>query len=60
MNRSRSGEPGPARSASTNQACWSEPWLGTMSMIVRMFSACASAMYASASASVPKAGSIAR
>ena len=36
QNRSRSGEPGPAASAAWNQACWSETWLGTTSMIVRM------------------------
>jgi hypothetical protein len=60
MNRLRSGEPGPALTAWTNQSCWSEPWLGTMSMMVRMFSACAAAMYSSASSSVPNAGSMAR
>ena len=36
QNRSRSGEPGPAASAAWNQACRSETWFGTMSMIVRM------------------------
>ena len=52
--------PGPAASAAWNHGCWSETWLGTMSTIVRMPSASASAISASASSSVPKAGSIAR
>ena len=39
QKRSRSGEPGPAASAAWNHACWSETWLGTTSMMVRMPSA---------------------
>ena len=56
QNRSRSGEPGPAASAAWNQGCWSETWFGTTSMIVRIPSARASAISASASARSPKAG----
>ena len=54
------GEPGPAASACSNQACWSDTWLGTMSTIVRMPRSRASWMNASASASVPNDGSMAR
>ena len=60
QNRSRSAEPGPAASAAWNQGCWSEPWFGTMSMMILMPSACASPISASASASVPKTGSMSR
>ena len=60
QNRSRSGDPGPAASAAWNHACWSETWLGTMSTMVRIPSARASAISGSASARVPNAGSIAR
>ncbi len=58
--RSRSAEPGSASSACRNHFCWWEPWLGTMSMIVLMPRACASAMNSSASASVPNDGSMSR
>ncbi len=44
QKRSRSAEPGPAWSAAWNQTCWSEMWFGTMSTIVRMPSAAASAI----------------
>ena len=60
QNRARSGEPGPAASAAWNQAWRLETWLGTTSMIVRIPWSSASAMSASASARVPKAGSMAR
>src|SRR5207245_6379921 len=60
QNNSRAAEPGPAASASRNQGCAAEQWLGTTSMMTRSPSACASAMSASASASVPKAGSMSR
>ena len=60
QNRSRSGEPGPAASAAWNHSCWSETWLGTTSMMVRMPRASASSMTCSASSSVPNAGSMAR
>ena len=32
MNRARSGCPAPAASAAENHGCWSEKWLGTMSI----------------------------
>ncbi len=60
QNRSRAGEPGAAASASVNQGCSSEAWFGTTSMMIRMPSACASPISASASASVPKTGSMLR
>ena len=60
QNRDRAADPGPSASASVNHGCWSEPWLGTTSMMIRMPSACASAISASASARVPKTGSIER
>ena len=60
QKRARSGEPGPAASAAWNHGCWSETWFGTMSTMVRMPSASASAMRRSASSSVPNAGSMAR
>ena len=60
QNRSRHGEPGPAASAAWNHGCWSDTWFGTMSTIVRMPSARASAISASASESEPNTGSIAR
>ncbi len=59
-NSSRSALPGPAATAARNQACWSDRWLGTMSTMVRMPSPRASLMSFSASARVPKAGSMAR
>jgi hypothetical protein len=60
QNRWRSGDPGSAFNAAWNQGCWSETWFGTTSTIVRIPSAAASAISASASSRVPKAGSIAR
>ena len=60
QNRCRSGDPGPAASAARNHSCWSDTWLGTMSTIVRMPSAAASAINSSASSTVPNAGSITR
>ena len=57
MNRARSGEPGPAASAAWNQACWSEKWFGTTSIVTRMPRSWAAASSASKSASVPKIGS---
>jgi hypothetical protein len=60
QNRSRSGDPGPAASASLNHSCSDEMWFGTTSMMVRMPSASASRISASASASSPNAGWIAR
>ena len=58
--RSRSGLPGPAARAAWNQRCWSEEWFGTMSMMTRRPSPCASAIMASASARLPKSGSMSR
>jgi 1,4-alpha-glucan branching enzyme len=43
-----------------NHRCWSEQWFGTMSMIVLIPCRCPSAISASASARVPKAGSMER
>ena len=60
QNRSRSGAPGPPASAAWNHGCASEQWFGTTSTMVRMPSACASAISASASARVPKTGSMSR
>ena len=60
QNLARSADPGPAASAAWNHGCWSEQWFGTMSMIVRRPCAWASAISASASARVPKAGSMER
>ena len=60
QNRSRSGDPGGAASAASNQGCRSEAWFGTMSMMILMPRACASPINCSASASVPKAGSMFR
>jgi hypothetical protein len=60
QNRSRSADPGAAASAARNHACWSETWFGMTSMIVRIPTSCASAMSASASASVPNSGSMSR
>src|SRR5580704_16412728 len=34
QNLSRAGDPGPAATASRNHGCWSEQWLGTMSMMI--------------------------
>ena len=51
QNRSRTAAPGPASSASLNHGFASEQWLGTMSTMIRMPSACASWISASASAS---------
>ena len=36
QKRSRSGEPGPDASAAWNHTWWSDTWLGTTSMMVRM------------------------
>ena len=60
QKRARSGDPGGEASAARNHGCWSETWFGTMSTIVRMPSARASAISCSASSSVPNAGSIER
>ncbi len=60
QNSSRAAEPDPAASASRNQACAVETWFGTMSVMTRNPSACASVMSASASARVPNAGSMSR
>lgn len=60
QNISRCGEPGPAATASRNQRCRSEQWLGTMSMITFRPRECASSMNFSASASVPNDGSMSR
>ena len=49
QKRARSGEPGGEASAARNHGCWSETWFGTMSTIVRMPSARASAISCSAS-----------
>ena len=59
QNSSRSGAAGSA-SAAWNHGCSLEKWLGTMSTMIRMPSACASVISASASASVPKTGSMSR
>lgn len=56
----KSSRSGPPARAARNQGCWSETWFGTMSTRVRMPSSRASAISFSASASVPKAGSMAR
>ena len=60
QNLARSADPGGAASAVRNHGCWSDPWLGTMSMMILIPSSCASAMSASASASVPNTGSMSR
>ena len=60
MKRARSRDPGAAASASWNQGCWSEKWFGTMSSKIRRPRSWASAIIASASATVPNNGSIAR
>ncbi len=60
QNLSRAADPGPAASASANHGCRKEPWLGTTSMMIFMPSACASVISASASARVPKTGSMLR
>ena len=60
QKRSRSGLPGPAASAAWNHSCWSLMWFGTTSMMVRMPSASASWMNASASASEPNCGWMSR
>ena len=60
QKRARSAEPGGDASAAWNHGCWSETWFGTMSTIVRIPSARASASSCSACSSVPSAGSIDR
>jgi hypothetical protein len=60
QNSSRTAAPGRASIASLNHGWASEQWFGTMSTMIRMPSAWASRMSASASGSVPNSGSMAR
>ena len=59
QNSSRSGASGEA-SAAWNHGCADDTWFGTMSMMIRRPRACASEISVSASASVPKIGSMSR
>ena len=59
-NSSRAGSPTGDATAWVNQACSVEAWLGTTSTTIRRPSSCARRISVSASARVPKLGSMSR